>query len=127
MKKDEDDDFIRENCKKLTWKFIQNSDYSTFLLNNNEETKKQNIRNNNEIESNVNEVFLNPTSHLLEKEDEDFINKVYSNHELKQKLNYDKSLFYSKIFPKNNLDMKYVKPSHISFDSNKRQVLTKRY
>ena len=73
------------------------------------------------MQSNLEDIFVNKSNQLFEKDDEDFINKVYSNQTRKQ--NYDGNIYSSKHSRGDN----YVRNSHLSIDSNKRYKLGKRY
>ena len=118
--KKSEEDYIKEKNNKLTWQFIQKCDYNTFLLNEDGKNQKK-----NSIQSNLNDIFVNQSNQLFEKDDEDFINKVYSNKTSKQNLNYDDYLYNLKISSKIGINENYVKNSHLSIDTNKKYKLGK--
>ena len=112
-----EEDYLKEKNNKLTWQLIQKCDYQNFLLNDDENKPyRKNI-----MQSNLEDIFVNKSNQLFEKDDEDFINKVYSNQTRKQ--NYDSNIYSSKHSRGDN----YVRTSHLSIDSNKRYKLGKRY
>ena len=112
-----EEDYLKEKNNKLTWQLIQKCDYQNFLLNDDENKPyRKNI-----MQSNLEDIFVNKSNQLFEKDDEDFINKVYSNQTRKQ--NYDSNIYSSKHSRCDN----YVRNSHLSIDSNKRYKLGKRY
>ena len=120
--KKSEEDYIKEKNNKLTWQFIQKCDYNTFLLNEDGKNQKK-----NSIQSNLNDIFVNQSNLIFEKDDEDFINKVYSNKTSKKNLNYDDYLYNSKISSKISKNENYVKNSSLSIDINKKYKLGKRY
>ena len=119
-----EEDYIREKNNKLTWQIIQKCDYQTFLLNEDGNNAKNRKKNNN-MQSHLDDIFVNQSNQLFEKDDEDFINKIYSNQTRKQ--NYDDYMFNSRISSQNSRGDNYVRNSHVSLDSNKRYKLGKRY
>ena len=118
-----EEDYIREKNNKLTWQIIQKCDYQTFLLK--EDGNKAKNRKKNNIQSHLDDIFVNQSNQLFEKDDEDFINKIYSNQTRKQ--NYDDYMFNSRLSSQNSRGDNYVRNSHVSLDTNKRYKLGKRY
>ena len=133
--KKSEEDFLKEKNNKLTWNIIQKCDYQAFLLNeddnnkNDLSNKNKSLRkkNVNTIQSNFDDIFVEQSDILFEKDDEDFINKVYSNQARKQRQNYDDYIYNSKISPKHKRTENFVKSNHISIDSSKRYFLGKKY
>ena len=119
--KKSEEDYIKEKNSKLTWQLIQKCDYQTFLLNEDENKKKKNT-----IQSNLDDIFVNQSNILFEKDDEDFINKVYSNRKQRQNY-YDYNNYNSRVSSKNRRTDNYVRNSHLSIDSNKRYKLGNNY
>ena len=113
IKKNEED-YLKDRNNKLTWQIIQKCDYDTFLLNDEGKNAKK-----NSIQSNLHDIFVNQSNQYFEKDDEDFINKIYSNQDRRQRINYDEYLYNQKASNRNNM--------HYSVDSNKRYKLGKIY
>ena len=109
--KKSEEDYLKGKNNKLTWKLIQNCDYDTFLIS-------ENKKNKNSIQSNLDDIFTNQSNQLFEKDDEDFINKVYSNDKNKKLKN---SYNYSKFSSNQNINS--MKNSHLSIESNKKYKL----
>jgi len=109
--KKSEEDYLKGKNNKLTWKLIQNCDYDTFLIS-------ENKKNKNSIQSDLDDIFTNQNNQLFEKDDEDFINKVYSNDRKKLKNSYN----YSKFSSNQNI-INSMKNSHLSIDSNKKYKL----
>ena len=84
LKKNEED-YLKEKNSKLTWKYIQNNDYNTFLLND-----ERNV-NINTIPSQLKDIFNDKNS--INNDDENFINKIYSKNDFNKKKSYDKKKF----------------------------------
>ena len=81
-----EDDYIKGKNNKLTWNFIQNNDYQKFLLND-----ERNISNNN-IPSQLQNIFNNKSDYINNLgDDEDFINKIFSNKIPNEKTSSEKS------------------------------------
>ena len=120
--------YLKEKNNKLTWNLIQQCDYDTFLLNDDtiSDNKKLNKKKNiNTIQSNLDDIFVNQSNILFEKDDEDFINNVYSNQRRRQRQNYD-NIYNSRISSQKKGE-NFVKNSHISIGSNRRYQLGKKY
>ena len=79
------------------------------------------------IQSHIDDIFVDQSNILFEKDDEDFINKVYSNQTRKQRQNFDNYIYNSRISPKHKRTENFVNNNHISIDSNKRYLLGKKY
>ena len=77
-----EEDYLKEKNSKLTWKYIQNSDYNAFLLND-----EKNI-NINTIPSQLKDIFSDKNS--FNNDDENFINKLYSKNDFNKKKSSDK-------------------------------------
>ena len=77
-----EEDYLKEKNSKLTWKYIQSSDYNTFLLND-----ERNI-NINTIPSQLKDIFNDKNS--FNNDDENFINKLYSKNDFNKKKSSDK-------------------------------------
>ena len=138
--KKSEEDYLKEKNNKLTWNIIQKCDYQSFLLNedsNNSNSNMNNLGNKNNkvgrkkklgtIQSHIDDIFVDQSNILFEKDDEDFINKVYSNQTRKQRQNFDNYIYNSRISPKHKKTENFVNNNHISIDSNKRYLLGKKY
>ena len=77
-----EEDYLKEKNSKLTWKYIQSSDYNAFLLND-----ERNI-NINTIPSQLKDIFNDKNS--FNNDDENFINKLYSKNDFNKKKSSDK-------------------------------------
>ena len=108
--KKSEEDMLKDRNNKLTWQFIQKCDYNTFLMNDDGKNAKK-----NSIQSQLNDIFVNQSNQYFEKDDEDFINQIYSNQERRQRHNYDEYLPNSKVPSRNNMNY--------SMDPNKRYKL----
>ena len=85
IKKNEED-YLKEKNKKLTWKIIQQNDYQAFLLNGEKEV------NINPIPSQLKDIFIDKNDYNNNLgEDDDFINNIYSNKSQKMKNSFNKS------------------------------------
>ena len=81
------------------------------------------------IQSHIDDIFVDQSNILFEKDDEDFINKVYSNKKGKQKNSYDEFIYNPKVSSNYNRNENYVKNSYLSIGQNKNKKfkLSKNY
>ena len=106
-----EDDYLKGKNNKLTWNFIQNNDYQRFLLND-----ERNISNNNNP-SQLNNIFNNKSDYINNLEDdEDFINKIFSNKITNQKTSSDKSKISNKENSRYDGSESFSKYSNLSID-----------
>ena len=123
LRKDEED-YLKVKSGNLTWKIIQEGDYKTFLLNKDSDKYNSNNtsnKSNKNIQSKVNDIFLNHSNIYFEKEEKDFLNKIYGSQSIKLSHNYDAYIHNLKLQKNKN----FAKNTHLSVESNKRYKLGK--